>query len=262
MTESSGEVPSEHPPAEPTDGVGERPSHDPWWDFKASHWVTAGLTLALVFVGVSQTCIYIRQAGIMDRQATIAETQNRIVMEGERAFIFVKEVPWAATRGENGDVRWNLLISWENNGTTQAKHLLVDVYCPNLNQKDDPTKFRPKNWPVLRRTMGPKQETFGGSCVPTLAELQAAQRHEKWFYIVATAVYDDVFCAQHLTEYCQMIDFIEGDLTKPGAAPLHSTSPCQTHNCADDECTDRDQQIATIRAAPKATEGVPACTIP
>jgi hypothetical protein len=41
---------------------GDKSVDDRFWDFKASHYVTAALTLALLFVAVVQAGIYNRQA--------------------------------------------------------------------------------------------------------------------------------------------------------------------------------------------------------
>jgi hypothetical protein len=250
---------------EPRDGGIDKPPKRKWdatrkdrfFDLKFSHYVEILLTAALVGIAYFQYTVYKRQAGIMQSQADIATEQNKISMEAQRAFLFVKETPWAGTKDDAGNAVWNLLVAWENNGTTQPKHVIMDTYCPNLVKKGDPTKFRPRDWPIFHRVIGPKQETFAGSCQPELSELQAAQRHQKWFYIVATAIYDDVFGGEHITEYCQMIDFIVGDLTNTATAPLRSTSACQVHNCADDECADKDEQRKMLLSSPEATEPLP-----
>lgn len=54
---------------------GARPSREPFWDCKASHWIEVLLTVTLIIVGVLQYTVYNRQAGIMDKQADIAGRQ-------------------------------------------------------------------------------------------------------------------------------------------------------------------------------------------
>jgi hypothetical protein len=67
--------PTNPPPATPPD-QGQRSNDGPIWDFKASHWVTAALTAALVIVGVVQIGIYNMQAGIMKAQNVISTQQS------------------------------------------------------------------------------------------------------------------------------------------------------------------------------------------
>lgn len=48
---------------------------EPWFDFKASHWVEAALTAALLTVGGLQLGVYSRQTAIMAKQTEISERQ-------------------------------------------------------------------------------------------------------------------------------------------------------------------------------------------
>ena len=147
---------------EPSDQRGGKPFKRNWetvrrekfFDLKFSHYVEIILTIALVGIAYFQFTVYKSQAVIMQKEADIASEQNKISMEAQRAFVFVKEIPWAATKSDKGDVAWNILISWENNGRTQPKNLIMDSYCPNLSRQADPTKFRPKDWPIFHRMYG------------------------------------------------------------------------------------------------------------
>jgi hypothetical protein len=60
---------------------------EPFWDFKASHFVTAGLTFALFVVAAFQLCTYRRQADIMDKQAAISNDQLAFQESVSRAWI-------------------------------------------------------------------------------------------------------------------------------------------------------------------------------
>ena len=53
-----------------------------FWDFRASHWVTAFLTLALVGIGISQVCIY-------KRQTEIFYSQRKLMEAGERPWVSI-----------------------------------------------------------------------------------------------------------------------------------------------------------------------------
>lgn len=54
--------PISNPSPASTPMQGDKSVDDRFWDFKASHYVTAALTLALLFVAVVQAGIYNRQA--------------------------------------------------------------------------------------------------------------------------------------------------------------------------------------------------------
>lgn len=79
-------IPNPAPQNQPSNS-GPPPSNESVWDFKASHYVTAGLTVALLIVAWFQLCTYQRQADIMDKQVTIAATQNDIAESTGRAFL-------------------------------------------------------------------------------------------------------------------------------------------------------------------------------
>ena len=71
--------PTNPPPTNPPPtNQGQRSIDGPFWDFKASHWVTAALTAALVSVGVVQIFIYNKQAAIMKAQNVISTQQAYI----------------------------------------------------------------------------------------------------------------------------------------------------------------------------------------
>lgn len=101
---------------------------EPLWDFKASHWVTAILTIALVWVGSLQYRVYSRQAGIMDVQARIAGSQAR---------------PWVGLSSVligsiNRGAKLSLSAQIRNSGGTPALKMTVCAASdtPNVHQID------------------------------------------------------------------------------------------------------------------------------
>jgi hypothetical protein len=67
---------------------------EPFFDLKFSHWIEILLTVGLVGIGLGQIVIYSRQAAIMDKQVTIADTQNKITIESARAFLVIKDISY------------------------------------------------------------------------------------------------------------------------------------------------------------------------
>ena len=58
---------------------------EPFVDLKLSHWVEIVLTVALVFVGVSQLVVYTHQAGIMRKQLNEMQAQRNLTIAQLRA---------------------------------------------------------------------------------------------------------------------------------------------------------------------------------
>jgi hypothetical protein len=84
--ESPTEQKSKKPPAR------EWYARKPFWDLRASHWAEILLTVALLGVGGSQLYVYWRQAGIMDKQASITTGQLELSETQERALIGVGNI--------------------------------------------------------------------------------------------------------------------------------------------------------------------------
>lgn len=85
MTITGRPIPSPPPGERPPQR--ESPATETFWDFKASHFVTATLTFALFVVAAFQLCTYRRQADIMDKQADISNDQLAFQESVSRAWI-------------------------------------------------------------------------------------------------------------------------------------------------------------------------------
>lgn len=99
-----------------------------FWDFKASHWVGVTLTLALIFVGISQLYIYYRQALILRGQLTEMEAQRLLTVAQLRANLR-RDHPDIRPIGPDGQFAdsgqqiagWVVMPRWKNVGPTMAK---------------------------------------------------------------------------------------------------------------------------------------------
>lgn len=140
MSESSGGEPANEPPNNATAGNGNRPINEPqpsagngnadrlWFDFKASHWLTAALTIVLIGIGGLQTCIYKQEAKIMGQQATISQRQLDIMAAEQRPWISVEDAGIIVPlRGNADGINFNLLLSLKNNGHSPAIHVWARV---------------------------------------------------------------------------------------------------------------------------------------
>jgi hypothetical protein len=93
-----------------------------FWDFKASHWVTAGLTGALVWVGCLQVGIYRKQADIMNNQ--IIEMQSE-----QRAWVSLTKDSGMERLSINtaNDLRSTIKTTLQNTGKNPAVSVFVNA---------------------------------------------------------------------------------------------------------------------------------------
>jgi hypothetical protein len=98
--------PTNPPPTNPPH-QGQRSNDGPFWDFKASHYVTAVLTAALIGVGVVQILVYNKQAAMMKAQNVISTQQAYIdvaqtgisnrqleITKSQTSLMAFQERPW------------------------------------------------------------------------------------------------------------------------------------------------------------------------
>src|ERR1700734_3359081 len=104
----------------PTEKIRKKPprrhwqAREPFFDLKFSHWVEIILTVALVFVGISQLFVYSNQALIMRGQLSVMEAGTAT----QRAELAAR-MAWEATRVPENE-GWTLTIKWTNSGKTDA----------------------------------------------------------------------------------------------------------------------------------------------
>jgi hypothetical protein len=163
------------------------------------------------------------------------EVAQRTMIAGQRAFIFVDTYNWQPADDRSG---WGVSLFVENSGNTPVKNLNIDLSCPQGREiVDDPLNTPKLEGPSvhLKRVLGPKQKTTGGTCIFDMAAMQDFQRKGWLLYIVLQAHYEDIFGEKHTTEFCDVIFGLGGNL-KTGNSLSSSSTPCRTHNCADEEC--------------------------
>jgi hypothetical protein len=82
----SNEQPQAEETKKPPKGAWE--AKESFFDLKASHWVQIALTVVLGCIAYAQYSVYNRQAGIMDKQAIIAERQVRLTESDQRPWVY------------------------------------------------------------------------------------------------------------------------------------------------------------------------------
>jgi hypothetical protein len=90
------------------------------------------------------------------------------------------------------------------------------------------------------RSIGPKQTIQGLICQISTNALIQTQQGRFETYLTARVIYQDVFGSkEHVTEWCEQITDIGGDLTDPtnhSSYTILASGACKPHNCSDEEC--------------------------
>jgi hypothetical protein len=181
------------------------------------------------------------------RAANAATDQARIAEDTEKRQlrpyinISVGRLYNSATAGSTPE--WRLPIEVENNGATQTKGALSEVWCVSDSFiGDDPMKSASGG--PIKRFFGPKQTSGIGTCPYSPQILSEAQSNSSHLRVAAKIIYRDTLsdkAVPHITEFCAELVDIEGDFSKPEGGHI-STLVCNFHNCADDECPKEDLQ--------------------
>lgn len=203
---------------------------------------------ALICVGVLQYWVYTRQAGIMNKQASIAETQNTIASAAQRAFVFEKDVLYSDITVDGRRI-WRAAFRWDNSGQTPSKNASVKFVCtglPGSMSIADPYAILritsvAKSVFEVAQTFPPREPKIAGECEFFNDELLKAQKHEITLYKIAEVTYTDVFDVPHIARHCEIMYSIEGDVAGFGNI-IVTGSPCIRYNCTDDECKKEDAE--------------------
>ena len=113
---------------------GQRPAHDktdpitsvnrsnPFFDLKASHWINAGLTLAIFCVALTQCSVYQNQTTVMRSQHETMQKQLEEMQAEQRAWISLASYSTIAgiENDSRGGVRINLNVALKNTGKDPA----------------------------------------------------------------------------------------------------------------------------------------------
>jgi hypothetical protein len=189
-------------------------------------------TLAIAAATVTLTVV-----GLL--QWRTLEKSDQTLRAGQRAFVFVRQIPtnWTAAQTRNGTVVRDIPIEWENNGNSQTKDLIVEINCPRPQWfvSADPMTISDGYYGKSARLLGPKQSVLGGTCSYTAEQLKSVQRDRMHLYVTARATYSDIFNEKHITEYCGEIVDIVGNFDDLSVIPKNTTQICG-RNCADKEC--------------------------
>lgn len=269
---------------EPSDDTNTKPPRrhwkatEPFWDFRASHWVEVALTAALLGVGLSQLYVYWRQAGIMKTQANTAELMASL----QRAFITVselKESPPDNTADINAPWRFTPII--KNSGSTPALDVKIIFIEPHSDWMDFPQGVfgSPQNYFHVSYEVGAPRDpdelidnpvsgmpyfpilfsnlTIGPQAGLTASSLSSEFSFRDWEkasgnrigrFLYGSIRYTDVFGGPHISKFCFRVDGIETG--GPGTTSRILQSVCQHWNCTDQYCKqDKDAYDAAVKVA-------------
>jgi hypothetical protein len=95
---------------------GQWEAKEPFFDLKASHWVQIVLTVVLGCIAYAQYSVYNRQAGIMESQANIADAQNKLAIQSNRAFLTIHDIHFIETPPNGTPNGFDLMIQIKNSG--------------------------------------------------------------------------------------------------------------------------------------------------
>jgi hypothetical protein len=158
---------------------------------------------------------------------------------GQRAFLY--SAGWRWQLQSDGKTKfYRFIVSWENTGNTPTRNARISLDCPGspTHVADPQTLARPEMGMVATRTFGPKQAfDTGGICDWEISYVTKLAKGDFRIYLLARATYDDLFGDKHVTEFCRELIGLEGPLgVDIGHGATFFDSPCETHNCADQEC--------------------------
>jgi hypothetical protein len=193
------------------------------------------LAAALVGVGAAQVVIIVRQATIMEGQATIASIANKQNAMINRAFVYLDKMDYAfydtAAAGERDLV---VTVEWGNSGNTPTAHLTHKVGCFESGTAiADPFDFFDWSGDVVPDFWGPKTSNLAGTCNIAAATISRVNARKSHAYVCGVARYGETIdtAEEHVTEFCYEITVI--DATN---AAKNTGNTVGNHNCSDKDC--------------------------
>lgn len=166
--------------------------------------------------------------------------------DGERAYVFPAQnnATWLPAKTNGGQIIRSYPIVWENSGNSPTVNLVIKTYClsPLPLPEANPIKMLHDPTADVQRLLGPKQTTWGGTCIYSADQLDTVRDSGYHLYIVSTADYFDIFDNHHYTETCfEFLDFSKDDKFEDiKVMPRADISNCG-RNCADKECATNDK---------------------
>jgi hypothetical protein len=199
--------------------------------------IYALLTFGILITNSCQMRETRRAANAATDQARIAEDTEKRQL---RPYVNIATGALYNSSPHEATPEWHLPIEVENNGATQTKGAVSELWCvPDSFVNDDPMKNAGAG--RIQRFFGPKQKSGIGSCVYTPDELDEAKSNASHLHVAAKIIYTDTLGGEipHITEFCVELVGIKGNFSKPEGGAI-STLVCNSHNCADDECPKED----------------------
>jgi hypothetical protein len=189
--------------------------------------VLALATLALVYVSALQW-------------STLEKT-DETARASERAFVFPAQnhVQWLPAVKNKDVVTREFPVVWENSGNSPTVNLVIETYCLSPVPLSEANPIMGIHDPVIhvQRLLGPKQTTWGGTCIYNADQLDSVKNSGYHLYIASTADYFDIFDKHHYTETCiELVSLSKDDKFEDiNVMPRGDLTACG-RNCADKEC--------------------------
>lgn len=224
----------------------------------------AAFTATLWWATLGMLSVSRKQLEAIRKQGEHAE---RALVSAERAFVFQRNMDISAGLDPDGTVlAWVIIPSWENSGSTPARHVVCHVsldYQQGYLRLSDSFNF-PERWDVgepevFMVSIAPHGQIGDAAKRIPIAELMASLQKKKRIFMYGWIEYDDAFpgTERHRTEFCVEIIVRSDPRVDYGKAPAGSRSVPflfsfqGRHNGAEDECSKKgappEQRLAELR---------------
>jgi hypothetical protein len=234
-------------PPQQNEANGTKDDTPPWK--KIAERSIAVATVGLLVINIFVFCATKKAA---DAARDSANTAGESLHSVERAYMVFRTVNiiGGTENRPTGELRfWNIYGIWENVGATTARHVYQHIGSQAIpNEPDEKTFFGAGFNPGYRSIyIGPKSVQPTGAVrkpfdfVPT-EQTPRTEGRFVWGWIA----YKDVFpnTPIHVTEFCQGLDSV---ILNPDKSPKgFNFTPCQNHNCTDEDCENYKAVVAVI----------------
>ncbi|MBN9545036.1 MAG: hypothetical protein J0I19_06160 [Alphaproteobacteria bacterium] len=235
----------------------DRHTGESFWNFKASHVAEVMIALALLGVTVGQLWVSSNQASIMETQNKIVARQLDATRAVERASVSVTDLkitPEAIGRDQNAS--FAIMATAKNSGHTATRDMtsryMMSRYMRNqvsapfygMDSGLDPATYNlipvksrlGANEAIPIGTNGKANGTINGDLNLVNGEVEWMADNIQQVFYAGVIHYRDVFegTPEHLTKFC----FVIGARRPVKGAPAvpYNAGSCPHWNCADEEC--------------------------
>ncbi len=223
--------------------------------------IQASSLSAMALEAQNQLAALRQSVAVAGKAAGSAGLANSIAMKIQRAYVYPVQGQFNFTF-DGTTQYWHIAPRWENSGPTPPVHFITETACVHPpHPVHDPLKGDTFVHTVGQRSIGPHESQLGVACGFNNNAMAALLDHSVILYMVMRADYDDVFDHHHRFEECMWFNNMAANLTTPTGPPEISYQgvPCETHQCADDDCPPSNwadaARASTTKNAPTAVAG-------